>query len=301
MSLTGWLVFNGSLSSEKFMEQIEWLHREGLQMGMDFTKIPNHELIPAIEDGRAVIKGGYEGILPDFVFFWDKDIRLAYHLEKMGMKLFNSARSIEVCDDKSLTFQELADHGIKMPKTILAPKVFKGLKISGWESYHQIGRELGYPLIIKEVYGSFGAQVYLIENEDQLRSKVTELEDTPYIFQEYIASSFGRDVRLNVVGREVVAAMYRKSETDFRANVTAGGKMYPFTPTKEQKELAVRSAELAGTDFAGVDLLFGEEDEPILCEVNSNAHFKNIYDCTGVDVANKMLEYIANYLKGRMS
>ena len=51
-----------------------------------------------------------------------------------------------------------------------------------------------------------------------------------------------------------------------------------------------------GLDFAGVDILFGEEEEPILCEVNSNAHFKNIYDCTGINVADAIISYILEQL-----
>jgi glutathione synthase/RimK-type ligase-like ATP-grasp enzyme len=47
-------------------------------------------------------------------------------------------------------------------------------------------------------------------------------------------------------------------------------------------------------DFAGVDIMFGKQGEPVLCEVNSNAHFKNIYDCTGVNVADEIMEYILN-------
>lgn len=30
----------------------------------------------------------------------------------------------------------------------------------------------------------------------------------------------------------------------------------------------------------------------MVCEVNSNAHFKNIFDCTGVNVADEIMDYI---------
>ena len=46
-----------------------------------------------------------------------------------------------------------------------------------------------------------------------------------------------------------------------------------------------------GLDFAGVDILFGE-DGPVVCEVNSNAHMKNIYDCTGIDVSDFIIRYV---------
>src|SRR5699024_9844967 len=113
----------------------------------------------------------------------------------------------------------------------------------------------------------------------------------------YIHSSYGKDIRLNVVGNHVVAAMLRKSDNDFRANVTAGGRMYPYQPSQEEKELAITCSQLVGADFAGVDLLFGENDEPILCEINSNAHFKNIFDCTGIDVTKDMMIYIKKQLE----
>jgi RimK family alpha-L-glutamate ligase len=113
------------------------------------------------------------------------------------------------------------------------------------------------------------------------------------LFQEFIKSSKGKDLRLQVVGNQVVAAMYRYSENgDFRANITNGGKMKLFDPSEEQVELAIKCCKIIGLDFAGVDILFGENQEPIVCEVNSNAHFKNIFDCTGINVADCILEYI---------
>ena len=93
--------------------------------------------------------------------------------------------------------------------------------------------------------------------------------------------------------------MYRYSENgDFRANLSNGGKMKPYQPSKEEKALAVRACETLGADFAGVDLLFGDKG-PLVCEVNSNAHFKNIYDCTGVDTAERILCYLAGKAAGK--
>ena len=60
--------------------------------------------------------------------------------------------------------------------------------------------------------------------------------------------------------------------------------MEPYTPSEEEKALALRAAKAVGADFAGVDLLFTPQ-EPLVCEVNSNAHFKNLFSCTGVNTA----------------
>lgn len=288
----GWIIYNGNLGTGKFLDIVKWLNRVAQENNLDTTLVKNNDLIITIENGISTIKGKYANQYPDFIIFWDKDIRLANHLEKMGLKLYNSADSIDICDDKSITYQVLADNNIPTPKTIIGPKIFNRLGVIDFSSYDYIINELGFPMILKESHGSFGAQVYMIENKDELLEKVKQLRGTPLLFQEFISSSYGKDVRIHVVGDEVVASMLRVSETDFRANISAGGKMYKYTPSNEEKDLAIRCSKLVGTDFAGIDLLFGENGNPIVCEVNSNAHFINIYNCTGIDISQSIIKYI---------
>ena len=116
-------------------------------------------------------------------------------------------------------------------------------------------------MIIKEGHGSFGMKVYLIETEEEFYEKVDELRGVDYVFQQFIATSRGRDIRVNIVGEKIVAAMYRSSETDFRANITNGGVAEVIELTESQKTLAIRAAHAVGAEFAGVDLLFGENEE----------------------------------------
>lgn len=229
---------------------------------------------------------------PDFVLFLDKDIRLAKHLERKGYRLFNTADAIETCDDKMATFQVLANHQLRMPKTLVSPMMYEGIGAPDDHFIDFIEAEFSYPLIVKEIYSSFGAGVYLVKNREQLEQKRKELLYTPHLYQEFIQTSNGKDCRLQVVGNEVVASMLRTSETDFRANITNGGVMHPFDPPQQFKDVAIEASHLVGADFAGVDILFGEDDEPIVCEINSNAHIKNIFMCTGVNVAERIIEYI---------
>ncbi|KAB2953118.1 RimK family alpha-L-glutamate ligase [Heliorestis acidaminivorans] len=272
------------------MEIINWLHNCACQYGLETELVRNNDLIVTIDNGSSKLIGKYGQSKPDFVLFWDKDITLARHLEQMGMRLFNRAETIAICDNKALTVQCLAGKNIAMPKTIVGPLVFQELE--AWEHLEVIAEELCFPLVLKECYGSFGQQVYLIHNYAELLNKVKELKNVPYLFQELVQSSYGQDVRLQVVGDKVVAAMLRKSDHDFRANVTNGAKMFPYEPTEEEIALAIKCSQLVGADFSAVDLLFGPQGEPLLCEVNSNGHFKNIYDCTGVDVAKAIMEHI---------
>ena len=99
--------------------------------------------------------------IPDFVLFWDKDVYLASRLENAGIRLFNSAKAVELCDNKALTAINLSKAGVKIPKTVIAPKTFDGVGYNSLDFALKAADILGYPLVIKEVFGSFGAQVYL--------------------------------------------------------------------------------------------------------------------------------------------
>ncbi|MCH5316557.1 MAG: RimK family alpha-L-glutamate ligase [Eubacterium sp.] len=222
----------------------------------------------------------------DFVLFWDKDINLARRLEKQGLKVFNSADSIEKCDDKARTYIELSGI-VPQPKTLVAPKTY--FKADFTEFVDNAIEILGFPLVFKECFGSFGEQVFLCNTKDEIISHITE---RPFILQEFIASSAGRDKRIEVVGGRVVAAMERFNVNDFRSNVTNGGKMKPCVPTQAECDIAVAACEKLGLTFGGVDLLEGG----IVCEVNSNAHIINIMNCTGIDIAAEIFKEIQSKL-----
>jgi len=286
----GWLIYNGRLLSAKFDEINFQYQMAAEKKGITLDIIKNNEIFSIVQNNSLRIGTAYPN--PDFILFLDKDIRLAKQLALMGYRLFNTAEAIEICDNKAMTFQALANHDIRMPKSVFSPLMFEGTQETDDSFVNFVEMELDYPIVIKEAFGSFGAQVYLVENREELKNKRRELLYIPHLYQEFIKPSRGKDVRLHVVGDRVVAAVLRISETDFRANVSNGGKMWKYQPSEEFTELAIKASRLVGADFSGVDILFGEEDEPVVCEVNSNAHIKNIYDCTGINVADHIFDYI---------
>lgn len=183
-----------------------------------------------------------------------------------------------------------------MIPTIVAPMTYENIGYTDMNFLDKVAEKFGFPLVIKECFGSFGMQVYMAHDMDELKKRVSDIGGKPMIFQKFIEKSSGFDVRLQVVGDEVVAAMYRYTDDgDFRANITHGGKMKSYEPDASEIKLATDTVKALGLDFAGVDLLFSNgADMPadMVCEVNSNAHFKNIFDCTGVNVADEIMKYI---------
>ena len=286
----GLMVVNDFLRTSKFDEIYHTLLAAAQANGMELDVSTNAELSP-------VVSSSFDPKAYDFVLFWDKDVQLALQLENPGMRVFNSAQSILNCDDKGLTYILLSKAGVPVPKTIIAPKTFTNIGYPNVDFVDDVVRELGLPVVLKESFGSFGQQVYLLDTVEALKEKVRDLAGTPLLFQELIAESYGHDVRVNVVGGRVAASMHRMStDGDFRSNLTRGGTMERWTATKEQAEIAIRATEVLGLDFSGVDVLFGK-DGPIVCEVNSNAHFKTTQACTGVNMADEIMRHIAGKLE----
>lgn len=285
--MKAWLVINSFMDNQKFKNLYELL-------SLAFKKHNVSLEIKTASDISLEVGVKIEN-KPDFAIFWDKDIYLAERLEKMGVRLFNSARSILLCDNKILMYQELADKGVRIPRTFIAPKTFEGLNYSKRDFLNKVIDEIGFPIIVKEAYGSFGEQVYLANDKESLNKIVDSLGYKDFLLQEFIASSKGRDIRINVVGDKAIVSMLRENKNDFRSNISSGGTGTKFDPKPEYLDLAVKASKALGLDFAGVDVLFGK-DGPIICEVNSNPQFASTLKATGINLADYIAEYILKSL-----
>ncbi len=235
---------------------------------------------------------------PDFVLFFDKDVKLARFLENMGLKLFNSSESIRICDDKASTYLHLQNKGIDMPKTIFSPLIYYHDIADDDEYIEYILNHTRFPFVYKECVGSFGQQVFLVNNKKELLDRISKSGTWPFIVQEFIESSFGKDLRLYVVGDKVVGSIKRENTSgDFRANIELGGVASKYIPSEYEKNIALKAKEVLNLDFCGVDILFGEGEKRYLCEVNSNAYFVGLNKVLEINVA----EYIFEYIKKNIS
>ena len=288
----GILIVNAFLNTPQVTETYDMLLAGAKRAGCKMRLMTNAELLVDLDSGRTVSSDGTEFASDDdFILFWNKDVFLGRALERMGYRLYNRADAIEYCDNKALTFEKLC--GVcRIPKTIKVPMTFDTIGYPDLSFEEYIGNLLGYPYVIKECLGSYGGQVYLAHDRNEARNILKSIEGKDCIAQEYIATSSGCDLRAYVVGERVVAAMRRRNDNDFRSNITAGGVAEKYDITKEQEEMAVAAVKKLGLDFAGVDILFGKNDEPVLCEVNSNAQFKGLYSATGVDITDPLFEHI---------
>lgn len=286
--MRGAVVINGYLNSGSFREPADMMVEAGKRHGVPFDIFCNTDLSVRIGDADAL--GDILGDV-DFIVFWDKDVKVAKNLEICGYPVINCSECIRICDDKALTHLTLAEYGIPSIETVMSPMSF-GNPYDDWVSRPKA--QFGYPMVVKDCVGSFGEQVRLVKDDSDL---VSEMKDGgAKIFQPYVECG-SEDLRLQVVGDRVVASVRRvAADGDFRANSSHGGTMVKYYPSEEERDLAVEAAAALQADFAGVDIIRGD-DGPMVCEVNSNAHITNLKNATGIDVSDSILEYIMDVLQ----
>lgn len=289
----GLLITNGFVGEQSFIRLWDSLLTAAKKRSMSLEAVSHDKLLFDSASGAPL----WDADDVDFAILWDKDVRLGYQLEKLGIRVFNPPASIEICDDKSLTHIALGGK-LPMPPTVTVPITYKYVGYGDMEFLRRAADHLGLPLVIKECRGSFGKQVYLANTVKEAAEIIAAHEATPMLLQKAITESFGRDIRLYVAGEKVIAGMMRSNARDFRANIANGGQSEAYTPSADEAELAVSAVKLLGLDFAGVDIL-QSSGGPLICEVNSNAHFHGMESCTGVDVAGAIMDCIMNKVENQ--
>ncbi|MCQ2776690.1 MAG: RimK family alpha-L-glutamate ligase [Bacilli bacterium] len=288
----GIIIANQEIGHNEY--KIKRFKEEFIKLGMTLDLLLNDGTLAAIENNEIKIN------LPecDFIIYLDKDIYLARLLEKSGYRLFNKADFIKLCDDKVLTFIACANKGIRMPKTYAGPLIYTELKEENYKFLKTIEEDLGFPMIVKKVYGSLGEGVYLVNNSEELRKLYGEIYRNPILFQEYIPSSRGKSLRIMVIDQQVIGGFVRYNHVDFRSNFgeTADGRTLP-NPEK-YFSFAEDIAKKLEIEYAGIDLLIGDDEEPILCEINSNAFFEEFEKVTKINVAERVALLIKKKMGG---
>ena len=231
---------------------------------------------------------GLGGRLPDAVLvrsmsggtFQAVTLRLGilHALRDNGVLVWNDARAIERCVDKSMTSFLLARAGIPTPPT---------WAVELRETAHAIVQREGRrgPLVLKPLFGSQGRGLKLIRTADEL----PEPDDVAgvYYLQRYVGTENSggfRDFRLLVSRGRVIAAMARHA-AGWITNVKQGGRPLPVVPDNDMKELAVRATEAVAAEFAGVDILHDHDGRPTVLEVNSMPAWSGLQKVTRTSIA----------------
>lgn len=202
-----------------------------------------------------------------------------HRLEEEGVRVMNSARAIERTVDKAWTSAILARAGLPTPDTVACEGVDDAMA-----AFETLG-----DVVVKPLFGSMGLGMTRVSDPDIAWRVFRAIEEIRGVFylQRFIPHT-GRDLRAFVVGGKVLGAIERRAD-GWRTNFSRGGRAAPASLTPEQAGFAVRAAAAVGAEYAGVDLLPGEDGTSWVLEVNGIPGWEGLQQATGLDVAGAVI------------
>jgi ribosomal protein S6--L-glutamate ligase len=208
------------------------------------------------------------------------------HFEQMQVFSSVESQALVRSRDKLRSLQLLARAGVGIPKTAIA-SIPKNIDLV----LEQVG---GTPVVIKLLEGTQGLGVILAETKKSARSVIESFMviKANILVQEFIKEAEGADIRAFVIDGKVVGAIKRQGgQGEFRSNLHRGGKATVIKLSNEEEETAIKAVRRMNLGIAGVDMLQSSRG-PLVMEVNASPGLEGIETTTGIDVAEKIIEYI---------
>ncbi len=249
--------------------------------------------VEVVNDGELVLPLGSGRPAPAADVWLERSLSAARGLyalrvlEQAGFPTVNRYRTAATCADKLLTTAALVEAGVPQPRTALAFTAESALRAI---------EEMGYPVVLKPVVGSWGRLLARINDRDAAEAVLEHKEvlgsyqHSIFYIQEYVAKP-GRDIRAFIVGDEVIAAIYRASE-HWITNTARGGHASNCPVTPEIAALCRKAAQAVGGGVLALDIFEHAERGLLINEINHTMEFRNSIAPTGVDIPRRVAEYV---------
>ena len=214
-------------------------------------------------------------------------------LEFMDIPVINKFDVANTCGNKMITSMLLKKNNIPTPKTYFSFSAETAL-----ENFENIG----YPLVIKPIIGSWGRSVMPIKDKDTAEAVIEnrQVTDGPqdriYYLQEMIDRP-PRDIRVITVGDQAISAMYRKSSGGFKTNIALGADPELCEITKEIEDLCEKTSKAVGGGILGIDLMEDKKRGLVVHEVNNTVEFKGLVKVSKKNIPKEMIDYAVRNIK----
>lgn len=219
-------------------------------------------------------------------------LHLLQLLEAHGVRCVNRSQTADICGSKFATSLALKVHGVPQPEVRIAFTA---------ESALTCIEDMGYPVVLKPVVGSWGRLLTKVNDRDAAESVLEHktvlgsFHHSVFYMQQYVEKK-GRDIRSFVVGETCIAAIYRHSD-HWITNTARGGVSSNCPISPELADISVAAARAVGGGIVAIDVF--ETDQGFMVnEVNYTMEFKNSIAPTGVNIPGKMIDYVLAVARG---
>ena len=283
--MTGWLLYSEK-DIEKNKAYIDFYMDEGLKLGVQIILIVTEQLKFGIKNNTCFITYSDEEVsMPDFAICRTIYPLLNKQLEYMGVKVFNNSDVAEICNDKAKTYQSIACLGIP----IIDTEFYRSSMVE------EVMRNIKGPSVIKSVDGHGGNQVFLIESNDSTnvdKAKINhQLSKSDVVLQPLLGSRH-QDLRVYVIGNQIIASILRTAKEGFKSNYSLGGRVEQYQLSNKERAIVEQIINHFDFGLVGIDFIIGEEGELLFNEIEDVVGARMLYACTDINLVRLYLEFI---------
>lgn len=275
--MIGWLIYQ-KVDAIQNRSYIDWFIEEAQQQHVELKLIYREDLTIGLNNHKPVVRiAAGKDTLPDFVVNRSIEPIIQHFFTSWNIPIFNPVDTAKIVNDKALTHLELSKLNIPMLPTFF---------IQG----HALTENapLDYPFIIKSVTGRGGKEVCLLESEKNWQTFKRECKNQSYIAQPTNVQK-GKDLRVFVIGKEIVAAVLRHNETDFRANFKLGGKAIPYQLSENEIKLINKIIGHFQFGLVGIDFLLDHDGNLLFNEIEDVVGSRILSETSDI---NLLAEYV---------
>lgn len=300
--MKAWIIYyrEGALYNQAY---IRFYQEEGRKLGIEVELILVEEIEFGVKNNRwFLLVQGVEREKPDFVIVRAIYPLLSKQLEAMGVMLFNNSFVSEICNDKAKTYQYLASTGILMVDS----HFYKSGQVK-----EQLDRGESYK-VIKSVDGHGGKQVFLVsphspedDNRKEARLRISQqrseiidgLGNSDVVIQPLIGSKH-QDLRVYIIGNEIIASVLRTAKEGFKSNFSLGGEVSLYQLSKKEEQIVHQIIEQFDFGLVGIDFILDDEGALLFNEIEDVVGSRMLYQCAPeINIVKRYLTYILQKIK----
>ena len=278
------IVYDRVRSEEKMLEE------KAIGLGHD-TKMIDAKITQISTENKKTDFDFGDVVLERCVSYF-RGLHFTACLEFLDVPVINKFEVANNCGNKMITSLLLKKHNVPTPKTYFS--------FSSEAALENLER-IGYPMVIKPIVGSWGRGVIPLKDRETADAiiEVRELSDRPldriYYLQEMVKRP-PRDIRVIVVGDQVISAMYRTSSGSFKTNIALGAEPILCEITKELEDVCMKASKAVGGGILGVDIMEDEKRGLVVHEVNNTVEFKGLAKVSRKNIPKEMIDFAIRHV-----
>lgn len=268
--MTGWLIYDAD-GAKRNVWFIDELTRRMMEYDIRL------ELKVVCREDSLILSESDASVWPDFVVVRTINPKINRYFEGLGIRCFNNYATSETANSKWNTYKLGLRLGMPVMKTVLAGDV-------------NTDEDLAFPLIAKSLDGHGGTEVYKVDDIAEYH-RICELHGKERMLLQKMCDTPGIDMRVYVLGNDIVAGVKRESTNSFKSNYSLGGSAVLSAVTAEQKDMVDRLVGELKPDLVGIDFI-RHRGQWILNEIEDVVGTRMLYSSSDIDIVKEYVGYI---------